>query len=304
MQFGLLLLACSGAYAKYLYNPMVESPVANTVGACPALVAEKPCFPGVLPRSKTVTAVDFLKCGAATSAYRKAMKKIERCNLNLKEPVVLCTKKSACKSITFDKFFAAVVDTVKTVSNNNIKNLGCDAKMILENIYNTACKQNATIDQLVTFTTTALHNLYLFTWFPVHAPHNNVIGKVGRGLMQWTSESGYSKLTSVSTFNYLKTPSYVNMLNKETIADEFAAYLSYYNNCKQGGLKAFISTIVAFASPEYNYVTEKAATEILMGEYKPTNELQQRVLRRFNIYYTMCSKIFVKDGLFVRITEN
>lgn len=259
---------------------------------------------GILPSCIKVCSKDYLKYGQAIRAYRRASRRCEVAAIILCEPKVICTKLSRCCNLSFERFYEAVLETARIVSCGKIRCFSKFARDIIERIYIAACKNNASCDQLIIFTATAMHNLYLFNCFPC-PPESRAIGCISRGLMQWLSEQGYSNLNSVSAINYLANPNLLDLYTAETINNEFTAYLKYYNNDQLFGVNAFIYTVKAFNSREAYLVNIQSATEVLRGTYHPTNILEERVLRRFQIYYILNSKIFnLKERHVVRVYEN
>jgi len=278
---------------------VIERPIYEL--PCQPCKEEKPCKEdvccdvikcrGILPPCCRVTSRDFIKTGDLSRAYRKASKKCEYMQMELNEAIILCTKQSHCKSLSFARFYAAVLDTARIVSRGKVCSFGPHEKKVIHHIYTAGVKSGATCEQLIVFTATAMHNCYLFSYFP-ETGINCTIGSISRGLMQWTSREGYTNLSKVSAINYLQQPYAVEMYNSETVLNEVDAYLRFYNNCALSGVNAYIYTIKAFGSQEAGLVNEVVAYECLMGLYRPTNVLEERVLRRFNIYYTLTSRIF------------
>ena len=263
-----------------------------------------PFCKGILPPCIKVTSKDYLKYGQAIRAYRRASKKCELATIVLCEPKVICTKLSRCCNLPFERFLEAVIETVRLVSCGRIICLSRFAKEIIERIYIAGIKNNSSCEQLIIFTATALHNLYLFNCFPIPS-ESRAIGHITRGLMQWLSEQGYCNLNSISVINYLNTPNLLDLYTAETINDEFTAYLKYYNNDQLFGVNAFIYTVKAFNPREAPLVNLQSAAAVLRGTYRPCNDLERRTLRRFQLYYVLTAKIFnLKERNIARVFEN
>lgn len=258
---------------------------------CTDLVILGPHCKGILPHCLKVLSRDYLKTGAAIRAYRRASRRCEACPVVLCEPKVICTKQSRCSNLSLERFIEAVLETARIVSCGKVRCFSRFAREIIERIYIAGCKNNASCEQLIIFTATAMHNLYLFNCFPCPS-ESRAIGFITRGLMQWLSEQGYTNLSNVSAINYLATPNMLDLYTAETIQNEFTAYLRFYNNDHLFGVNAFIYTVKAFNSKEAGLVNLRSAELVLRREYNPTNVLEERVLRRFQLYYTLNAKVF------------
>lgn len=269
---------------------------------CVPLINRLTTCKGILPGCIKVTSRDYLKTGLAIRAFRKASKRCELAFFPLCDPIILCTKQTRCKNLAFEKFYHAVLETAKLVSKGKVTCFSKQAQLIIEHIYAAGVKQNASCEELIIFTSTAMHNLYLLTCFP-DAGRNTTIGCITRGLMQWLSQPAYTKLSSVSVINYNQKPNALDLFTAETINNEFAAYLKYYHNEAIFGVNSFIYTIKAFNSKEAYLADDRAAYSILKGTYMPTNILEERLLNRFNLYYVLSAKVFNNRKLAAEISE-
>lgn len=131
------------------------------------------------------------------------------------------------------------------------------------------------------------------------------IGSTCRGLLQFKNYDAYVKLNSVSAVDYIKKPYLLDTFSYVSISDEFKAYCKYYTDvCSSTRLSQFIISVHKLAPYESCFVTEEAAIAIMMGSYRPSNILEERVLNRFNIYNTLSVHIFTSERVSVKIIEN
>lgn len=247
--------------------------------------------PWVIFPPLSVGTANYLRDGPTLSKYRKCVARRSKCRLDFKDPFVVCTRRSRCCTLTRSQFIAAVVATIKIVAGDSNLNISDRTIVVIRNIYDSAVNADANVEQLVNFTAIALHNVYLFTYFPSPDVYNVSIGSVTRGLLQLKSLNAYENITSLGRINYLERPYLLNTFSNTTIQDEFETFLRFYSG-QQCGLESFISSVHLLESEEAPLVNQMSATEVLLGIYVPINELQARVLRRFNIYYVLFAQIF------------
>jgi len=240
----------------------------------------------------SVTSVNYLRNGPTISRYRRCVGRSGRCSFDLRDPFVVCTKRSLCKVLTRAQFTASVVATIKIIVGFPALKISDRALVVINSIYDAAVATDATVEHLINFTSIALHNIYLFTNFPDVDVCNLSFGCVSRGLLQLLSLNAYEKITIVSTINYLERPYLLDTFSSVTIKDEFNVFLRFYS-ANLSGIDSYIASVQLLESPEAQLVNQVSATEVLLGIYVPTDELQFRVLRRFNIYYVLSAQIFI-----------
>lgn len=250
------------------------------------------CTGALLPPI-SVNSVDYLKNGKLISRYRKCIKKLCcKGDFECLPPFVICTKKSLCSCLTKEQFVCAVLSTIRIIAGKRCLNVPEMTECIVENIYCAAVESGATVEQLINFTSIALHNVYMFTYFPRPNICNSNIGCTTRGLLQLLSLNAYEKITSVSEINYVQKPYLLDTFSSVSIHDEFRVFMRFYNNDELTGLDSFISSVHLLQSQEAPLVNIKSAIEVQNGTYRPQNILEERVLNRFNIYYVLSSQIF------------
>jgi hypothetical protein len=277
----------------------IPAPCATSLASC-----QKNCI-GVLPNPVHVSSFNYLKNGRLLKAFRRAVRRCECIPCPFLEPFVICTKKSCCKLISRECFESAVIATIRIISKNKCTSIPRQARLVIDHIYRAACDSNATIDQLINFTAVALHNMYVFLKFTAVNMTDVEIGYTCRGLMQFKNYDAYVKLNSVSVADYIRKPFLLDTFSSVSICDEFRAYCKYYTEvCASTRLSQFIVSIHKLAPYESCLVTEEAAMAIMMGAYRPTNVLEERVLNRFNIYNTLSVHIFNSERVSVKIIEN
>lgn len=272
------------------------SPNVGSGAAADAFVSHQiqAACPGVLLPPTGVKATDYLKNGALVSKYRKCVSKF--CidwEWTIKEPFVICTKRSPCKLLSEEQFVRAVIETIRIISGKRCINIPEKAYCVIRDIYVASIETSATVEQLINFTSIALHNVFLFTRFPVSS--SRCIGNVTRGLLQLLSLEAYEKITSISKHDYLRFPNLLDLYNRESIHDEFRTFLRFYNNKALTGIEAFINSVQRLGSREAALVNLKSAISVLNGTYRPSNILEERVLQRFNIYYVLSSRVFISE---------
>lgn len=251
--------------------------------------------PSVIFPPLSVTSVDYLKSGPTISKYRRCVGKSNKCCFDLREPFVVCTKRSLCKILTRAQFTASVVTTIKLIVGVPNTRISDRALCVINSIYDAAVATDATVEQLINFTSIALHNVYLFTSFPSVNVNNLSFGVTSRGLLQLLSLSAYEKITAVSSINYLEQPYLLDTFSQTTIKDEFNVFLRFFS-ANMSGVESYIASVQLMESQEAQLVNQVSAIEVLLGIYTPTTELQFRVLRRFNIYYTLSAQIFINTS--------
>lgn len=308
LQFPFLSLGSAPGELAYRFNAAANLTVPAVVAgiATSSSVAQADAYlrqqlgiacPGVLLPPIGVTSTNYLKNGALISRYRKCVSKFcgdwEWC---LKAPFVICTKRSPCRLLTEAQFTASVISTIRTISGERSVRITDKTYQVIRSIYAAAIESGATVDQLISFTSTALHNVFLFTRFPVPNPRDNAIGVTTRGLLQLLSLNAYEKITSISAINYVQTPNALDLFNPITINDEFRTFLRFYNNDNLSGIESFIQSVHRLESREAPLVNNRSAIAVLNGTYVPRNILEERVLQRFNIFYTLSARIFVFDN--------
>lgn len=253
-----------------------------------------------------VKSFDYLRNGPIISRYRRCMKK--NCNkfeCEFKEPFIFCTKKSLCKCLTKEQFCSAVYATIRIIGGKRCIYIPEKAEAVIESIYHAAVECCATVEQLINFTAIALHNVYLFTYFPRPNFYDANIGCTTRGLLQLLSLNAYEKITSVSEIDYVQKPFLLDTFTRITIHDEFKTFLRFYSNYDVYGIESFITSVHLLQSREAELVNIKSAVEVLNGTYRPRNILEERVLHRFNIYYVLTNQIFSKPRVLgPRVYEN
>lgn len=260
---------------------------------------------GVLPRPIHVSSFNYLKNGRLLKIFRRSVRRCEALPCPLLEPFVICTKRSSCKLIPKECFENAVIATIRSLSKNKCAAIPRQARLVIDYIYRAACENNATVDQLCNFTSIALHNMHMFTKFTSVDMTNIEIGSTCRGLLQFKNYGEYVKLNSVSSADYIKKPYLLDMFSFASVCDEFKAYCKYYVDvCSRSRLSQFIVSIHKLAPHESWLVTEEAAIAIMVGTYKPSNILEEKVLRRFSIYSAMSVHMFTAEKVSVKIIEN
>lgn len=280
-----LNLGLSSSFSPKVGSDATESFVSNQIQAA---------CPGILLPPTGVKSTDYLKNGALISKYRKCVCKFckdwEWC---LKEPFVICTKRSPCKLLGEEKFVRAVIETIRIISGNTCISIPEKTYLVIRDIYIASIETGATVEQLINFTSIALHNVYLLTRFPVSSSRS--IGNIPRGLLQLLSLEAYERITSISTTDYLRFPNTLDLYSRETVHDEFRTFLRFYNSKSLCGIEAFINSVQRLGSREAPLVNLRSAISVLNGTYKPSNILEERVLQRFNIYYVLTSRIFISE---------
>lgn len=249
---------------------------------------------GTLLPPISVTSFDYLKNGALGSAYRKCVRK--SCNRGLecefKKPFICCTKRSHCRYLPRDQYFRAVLNTIRRLGGNCAAVCPMKTEEVIESIYTAAVENNATVEELINFTSIALHNIHLFKKFPAVDRNDTEIGKRCRGLLQLLHITAYRAITDLCSTNYIAEPYLLDTFSRMTIRDEFKLFLSCYNERQKWGIESFIDSVRLLRSEEAPLVNLRAAAEILAGTYVAENILEARVLDRFKIYYTLSANIF------------
>ncbi|KAM0680826.1 hypothetical protein GINT2_001100 [Glugoides intestinalis] len=254
----------------------------------------------------SVTSTDNNKEGELSVAYRKSMKNLcnKKFGCEFKRPFSICTKKSLCRNLTKEQFYKAVVHTIKVISGKKDMYIPENTSQVIDSIYIAAVAANATVDQLINFTSIALHNVYLFLSFPVANANNTLIGNTPRGLLQLLSLIAYEAIDSVSETNYIQRPYLLDTFTKVSIQDEVMTFMKYYSRSNLHGIESFIESVRVLKSAEAPLMNMRAAVAVLNRTYVPQNILEQRVLNRFNIYYTLSANLFSSQSLFVSSFEN
>lgn len=307
MKLQILTVLLSYASARFSYRDIIAGPERCSVGmscAIPLDRCQRNCV-GVLPRPVHVTSFNYLKNGRLLKMFRRSVRRCETFPCPFLEPFVICTKRSCCKLISKECFESAVIATIRIISKNKCVAIPRQARLVIDHIYRAACDCNATLDQLINFTAIALHNMHVFLKF-THVDMTSIeIGSTCRGLMQFKSYDAYVKLNSISTTDYIRKPYLLDIFNFASVCDEFRAYCKYYTDvCSTARLSQFIMSVHKLAPYESCIVTEEAAIAIMMGSYRPSNILEERVLNRFSIYNTLSVHIFTTERVSVKIIEN
>lgn len=254
----------------------------------------------------SVTSIDNNKEGELSVAYRKAMKNVckKRFGCEFKRPFSICTKKSLCRNLTKEQFYKAVVQTIKLISGKKDMCIPECTSHVIDSIYTAGVATNATVDQLINFTSIALHNVYLFLSFPVANVNNVLIGSTPRGLLQLLSMISYEAIDSVSEANYIQRPYLLDTFTKVSIHDEVKTFMRYYSRSNLHGIESFIDSVRVLKSEEAPLMNMRTAVAVLNRTYVPQTVLEQRVLNRFNIYYTLTANLFSSQAIFVSSFEN
>lgn len=299
----MIITLASSVFAKFcfsdVYSNKEDVTPAEFQGSCSVN------YYGVLPNPKTVGFINVLVHGHLTNLFRCSVKKSQAQKIAFQEAMQIFTKKSCCRSISREAFHSAVYCTMRAMVNNRCIEIPKRAKIVIDHIYNAAYDCQASVDELINFTSIALHNMYIFFKFTEVNPRNVCIGEVCRGLLQFKTLPNYQKLSSVSKINYITKPYLLDEFSACSILDEFKAYCKYYSECLCASKTSkFIVSIHLLSPHESPYVTEEAAIAIRRGTYKPTNECERRVLHRFTIYNILSRCIFESGDIAVRIIEN
>lgn len=246
----------------------------------------------VLPCPVKVEVEDIVSQGKLSRIFRNANMDHKIPHADLKNCIIIPTKDSHCKMISREKFHEAVYHTMRIINPKEFC-ITIKAKIVIDHIYDAACKLGSTIDELICFTAVAMHNMYAFAKFTTPNELDLAIGVTCRGLLQFKGLVDYEKLCSISKTNYIARPYLLDYFSEQSIHDEFHAYkIFYYGNAHYNRLDSFIRSIHRLASDESCMITLEVALEIRAGRYVPRNILEEKILRRFRIYYILCAFIF------------
>ncbi|KAL6122793.1 hypothetical protein NUSPORA_00051 [Nucleospora cyclopteri] len=243
------------------------------------------------PEPEMVTEFDAFSTGALSVAYRKFV----ITNNNLLPEYYTCFITNPIRTwYGLEGFFTAIANTARDIDNIDLYE-NVRAKEVVLSIFNNAIILRWSVEELIQFTATAMHNMYSFNKFTEVT--NDESKDVSRGLIQFTGETGYANLRNVG---WTKKLSQLNLFSEESILFEMQAFNRFYYVRPQVSIirtsffSTFIQTTENLKPEEMTEVKEILSNCCLCGGIYSQKlfismEATCKLIRRFRIYSLLSS---------------
>lgn len=266
------------------------------------------------PQRKFMTQVDAYAEGFLSNLLRKATiyKYNKQTDQTIKDFVII---KQEAVCVTFPVYKNAVYKAFEEIENKSYDNPE-EVDTVLDYIYKSARSNIALfhgrsdlfLEALIQFTATACHNMYGLNMLEKKGENNEDVS-ISRGLMQWTGQTGYSKLRSCGHYN--QRISNLNLYSYETIRSEFKAFVKCYFEGKKRfespcsmTLQPYLHTISNMAPEETEAFVEDCEGQIFISikRLNKLNEDGKKIARRLmyyiliNMYTTRFSAVIVASS--------
>lgn len=190
-------------------------------------------------------------------------------------------------NIDEETFINIIQYTSSECSGNVYSNIYIEGNNVIKNIYNGALELKYTIEQLIQFLSTAMHNHNCFQYI-VSRYDQTVSSEISYGLIQFTG-AGHETIKK-----YLKSEIPINNLDlftAETIMAEMKCFNQEYLNKKKNdinGLMFYVGTIQNLAPSDVEFLYQ-----ITTPENTPnTININQAFQRRIDLYTLLYKNIY------------
>jgi len=280
----------------------VVAPLPPTVIPGPGLHCGPVCV-DTIPLNPRGKCVDFFKEGPLISEFRDVLR---RCCANKKEWLFMASSSKILNfgvcgiGVSFEQYKCSVYETIRCLACKPSFKENEELNRILCHIYNAAEKKGVREQDLLIFTSIAMHNHNYLTRFP-SKDTNTSFDCVCRGLMQIKSKEYYEKLNN-SPYNYITEPWRLNCFDATSISDEFGLYWNEFRHSKPtDNITAMTYSIKAMASIEGQLLSSINTCYDFIKIADKT--IRMRLLRRYEILCKLGSFMCMRESFCAVVTQ-
>lgn len=176
---------------------------------------------------------------------------------------------------------------------------------VIDDIYNAAVLHNASVHEVICFTSIAMFNTSYFCEFNKYDVNDKYCENGKRGLLQFKNCEQYSRLSLISEIDYFNMPYLLNLYSSKTIFDEFNEFIvSYYNPRIRNNIECYVSAIKDVGYPDSNLISSVIAQEVMKGTFCPKNNDESEVEQRIKVYFLLTGYLLKENIKHLLKAEN